>query len=259
MFNAGFIGAGNMGGALLHAVAKTGASVGVFDTDPAKVAGAQKEGAAFADAKTLAAESELLFLAVKPNVILGVCREIAPALSAQTVLVTMAAGVALSDVAAAAGTRKVIRIMPNTPVAVGAGLILYCSADAVSKEEEARFSEILRYSGKLDPIDEKNIDAAAALSGCGPAFVYPFAEALADGAVRCGVPRAKAMEYAAATILGSAEMLLKSGRHPGELKDAVCSPGGTTIEGVLTLERAGFRAAAADAVIAAYEKTKKLK
>ena len=108
-------------------------------------------------------------------------------------------------------------------------------------------------------IEERLIDAASAVSGCGPAFAYMFAEALADGGVACGLPRAQALKFAAGMLEGAAEMILESGKHPGELKDAVCSPGGTTIQGVRTLEENGFRGAVMDAVIAAYEKTLKLK
>ena len=116
----------------------------------------------------------------------------------------------------------------------------------------------MRFTGKLDRLDEHLIDAATALSGCGPAYMYLFMEALADGAVACGIPRAKAMEYAAATMAGAAEMVMQTGLHPGALKDAVCSPGGSTIMGVRTLEQRGLRSAAMDCVIAAYEKSKQL-
>ena len=114
-------------------------------------------------------------------------------------------------------------------------------------------------AGKLDPIPEDKIDAASALSGCGPAFVYMFAEALSDGAVECGLPRDKAMLYAAQTLLGAAKLLKESGKHPGALKDAVCSPGGTTIAGVHALEDGAFRASTMNAVKRAYERTLELK
>ena len=116
----------------------------------------------------------------------------------------------------------------------------------------------MSHAGIMDKLDEKMIDAACALSGSGPAFVYMFIEALADGAVECGLPRKNALLYAAQTVLGSASLVLESGKHPGELKDAVCSPGGTTIAGVHALERGGFRANAMDAVLAAYNKAKEL-
>ena len=260
-YTAAFIGAGNMGGALAAAVYKAAPDIAVCEQNPSRVAALRETmpSLAVADAQSASAESRFLFLGVKPDVVRAVAASVADALSPGTVVVTMAAGVPLADISAAARTERVIRIMPNTPAAVGAGMILYCTGAGVTEADEAQFLSLMRFAGVIDKIPEGKIDAAAALSGCGPAFVYIFAEALADGAVRCGLPRDKALLYAEQTIAGSAAMLLESGKHPGELKDAVCSPGGTTIEGVLAMERAGFRAAAADAVIAAYEKTAKLK
>ena len=135
---------------------------------------------------------------------------------------------------------------------------LFCTSAAVTQEEKKEFSELLGFSGVIDEISENLIDAASALSGSGPAFMYMFVEALADGAVACGLPRAKAVEYAAMTMAGSAEMLLAARQHPGALKDAVCSPGGSTIVGVQTLENHGFRGAAMDCVIDTYRKNKEL-
>lgn len=256
MFDAGFIGAGNMGGALIGAILRGGASVGAYDRFPEKAAAA---GAEVLASDTAAADSRFVFLAVKPAGIRDAAQSVGPCLGPDTVLVTIAAGVALADVCKAAGTQRVIRIMPNTPVSVGEGMVLYCTAPGVSQADEEAFLALMSRAGRLDKIDEKLIDAAAALSGCGPAYVYIFAEALADGAVRCGLPRDKAMLYAKQTLAGAAKLMLESGKHPGELKDAVCSPGGTTIEGVLALEENSFRFAAASAVTAAYDKTAKLK
>ena len=252
-YAAGFIGAGNMGGALLRAVRKQTDSVAVFDTDAEKAAAS---GAAVLPTKTLAAVCRFVFLGVKPNAVAAVCAEIAPVLTAETVVVSMAAGITTQTLCAQLGTDRVVRIMPNTPVSVGAGLILYAPSAGITAADEADFLALLQYAGGFDRLDEKLMNAGMAVSGCGPAYVYMFCEALADGAVRCGLPRDKAMRYAAETLLGGAEMLLQSGKHPGELKDAVCSPGGTTIEGVLALENGAFRAAVADAVIRAYDKTK---
>ena len=258
-YDISFIGAGNMGSALLAAAAKTGKRVAVFDVDAAKArALAERCGAVFAPAAEIAAESRIVFLAVKPNIIETVCRELSGSFAAETLLVTMAAGKTAAEIAAAAGTERVIRIMPNTPAAVGKGMTVYAPGKGVTAEDEALFLQAMEHAGVTDKLDEKLIDAAMSLSGCGPAYVYMFAEALADGAVACGLPRDKANKYAAATIAGAAEMLLQPGAQPGPLKDAVCSPGGTTIAGVLQLEEKGFRGAAAEAVIAAYEKTKKL-
>ena len=122
------------------------------------------------------------------------------------------------------GDYPVIRIMPNTPVSIGKGMILCCADSKVTAEETEDFKKAMAFAGSVDFIDESLIDAASALSGCGPAFVYMFIEALSDGAVECGLARSKAINYACQTLIGSAELVLKSGKHPGELKDAVCSP-----------------------------------
>ena len=138
-------------------------------------------------------------------------------------------------------------------------MILYTCGDGVTKEEEQTFLDAMSGAGKLAPLPERLIDAGSSVAGCGPAFVDLFIEALADGGVACGLPRSTALELAAQMVAGSARLVLESGSHPGVLKDAVCSPGGTTIQGVRTLEKAGFRGAVMDAVIAAYEKNATLK
>ncbi|MEM5780183.1 MAG: pyrroline-5-carboxylate reductase dimerization domain-containing protein, partial [Lawsonibacter sp.] len=148
----------------------------------------------------------------------------------------------------------VIRLMPNTPVAVGAGVIQYC-AQGVSQEELGAFQTLMAPAGLVDRISEELSDASSALSGCGPAFCALLIEALADGGVACGLPRDKAQLYTAQMVKGAAMLMLETGIHPGAMKDGVCSPGGTTIQGVRILEEQGFRAAAMNAVIAAYEKT----
>ncbi len=256
----GFIGCGNMGGALARAVARVSyAKVCLYDmdTERAKALGEEIDGVAVTLADVC--KCDCVFLGVKPNIIAGVLGEISPMIGKNTVLISMAAGVSLEKIEAALGRPcKVIRIMPNTPVAYGKGMILYTTSDMVEEVEVEKFLDLMKFSGRLDRIPEKIIDAGSAVSGCGPAFVYMFIEALADGGVAAGLPRDKAMEYAASTVLGAAVTVLESGRHPGELKDAVCSPGGSTIEGVLALEAGGMRGVVADAVISAYEKTKKL-
>ena len=151
-----------------------------------------------------------------------------------------------------------IRIMPNTPCAVGEGVILCDANSLVSREELEEFTEGMSGAGVIDRLDEKLIDAGSAVAGCGPAFVCLLMEALADGGVACGLPRQKALLYAAQMVKGTAALQLAAGDHPGVMKDAVCSPGGSTIAGVRTLEERGFRGAAMDAVIAAAEKTREL-
>ena len=152
----------------------------------------------------------------------------------------------------------VIRIMPNTPCAVGSGVILYDANEQVTPEELEKFATAMSGAGLLDRLEERLIDAGSAVAGCGPAFACLFLEALADGGVACGLPRQKAVVYAAQMLKGTASLLLETGQHPGAMKDAVCSPGGSTIAGVRKLEENGFRGAAMDAVIAALERTAEL-
>ena len=261
----GFIGAGNMGGALARAVAKA-VDPGVMVLADQCVEKAQelaKElGCHTADSLAVAQSCEYIFLGVKPQVMENALGQIAPVLAARTdafVLVSMAAGVSIADIRKMAGKDyPVIRIMPNIPASVGCGTILYDTTDTVSQEQETFFRESLGHAGLVDKLPEGLIDAGSALSGCGPAFVSMFVEALADGAVACGLPRDKAMAYAAQTVMGSAQMLLHKQMHPGQLKDAVCSPGGSTIAGVAALEEGGFRGSAMDAVISAYYRTLEL-
>lgn len=266
MITAGFIGCGNMGGALASAAAKAigGKYILLSDFMQDKADSlAAKISAHSSDNKTIAENCKYIFLGVKPQVIFDTIKDITPVLKKRKdryVIVSMAAGISIEAILKAFGVEvPVIRIMPNTPVAVGRGVILWSCTEDVTNDEIAEFEEIFRLAGITDRIDEKLIDAASALSGCGPAFVYLFIEALSDGAVLCGLPRDKALLYAAETAKGAAEMVIKSGKHPAELKDNVCSPGGTTIEGVRALEEGSFRADSIGAVVKAYEKTLKLK
>ena len=262
----GFIGCGNMGGALAQAVTKSvnPFEVALCDANVERaLALAESLGCGVTTTQELAASARFIFLGVKPQGCEALFDTLRPILTARTdrfVLITMAAGLSLDAVAKMSGAQvPIIRIMPNTPVSVGEGMILYAVNEAVTEKDLEQFLAALSKAGKLDAIAEDKIDAASALSGCGPAFVYLFAEALADGAVECGLTRDKANLYAAQTLLGAATLLLESGKHPGELKDAVCSPGGTTIAGVHALEESAFRSASMNAVTAAYEKTLKLK
>ena len=261
----GFIGAGNMGGALATAAAKAvgGNRLLVADADTQKAqALADVLGAAVADNATVAQQCAYIFLGVKPQMMEGVLTPLVPLFAAREqspVLITMAAGLSVACIRQWSGVDTVIRIMPNTPVAVGEGMIQYTAADEVSAAQKEAFTALMARAGRLDEIPERLIDAASSVSGCGPAFAYLFMEALADGGVECGLPRAQALEYAAQMMLGAAKMVLETDRHPGALKDAVCSPGGTTIAGVHALEAGGFRSLAMDAVTAAYDRTMELK
>ena len=171
----------------------------------------------------------------------------------------MLAGVQLERLERTLGAdKKIIRILPNTPCAVGQGVVLYCANARVTDDDLAAFCALMADAGIVDPVPEHLIDAGCAITGCGPAFAYMFIEALADGGVKCGLPRAKAVRYAAQMLAGSAEMVLRSGKHPELLKDEVCSPGGSTIAGVDALEQRAFRGSCIAAVEAAFEKTRRL-
>lgn len=255
----GFIGCGNMGGALAKALAKTTTDVILSDpSDAAKVL-ASDLGVMYGSNEE-AVTCDRLFLAVKPNILEGVLTKLRPGLAEhKPTLISMAAGVSIAQIEAYAGTKlPIIRIMPNTPAAVGKGMITYCTNDLVNDETLADFLSDMSAAGSFDRLDEKLIDVATAVSGCGPAFMYMFIEAMADGAVACGLPRDKAQRYAAATMAGAAQMVLDTGIHPGALKDAVCSPGGSTIVGVRVLEEHGFRGAVMDCVEAAFRKSQDL-
>ena len=261
----GFIGTGNMGGALAKAAAKSLDPKNILlanKTFAKAQALAEQLGCKAVEAETVAREAELLFLGVKPHMMADLLSDLAPILASREkpfCLVSMAAGLTMADIQRMAGAEyPVIRIMPNTPVSVGQGVILY---DKTKNLPQAMLEEFLwgmDQAGLLDPLPEKLMDAASAVAGCGPAFAALFMEALADGGVACGLPRAKAMEYAAKMLLGTAVLALESGQHPGALKDAVCSPGGSTIAGVRALEQGAFRAAAMNAVEAAFHRTKEL-
>ena len=259
MIKIGFIGCGNMGGALAAAAAKhEDAEIRLFDTNEAKASAlAERIGGNVCNIDSVC-ECDLVFLGVKPHIIPIVADEIASKVAASgATVISMAAGVSIIKLEVMLGEVPIIRIMPNTPAEVGHGMILY-TANAKGEEAIPLFLEAMAAAGKFDAIEERLIDAASAISGCGPAFVYMFIEALADGGVMSGLPRDKAMLYAAETLIGAAEVVKQTGRHPGALKDAVCSPGGSTIEGVKALEDGKMRGTIMEAVIASYEKTVKL-
>ncbi len=254
-----------MGGALARAVraALPDGELFLSDRSREKAEALAKElGAEVLDNETAAKRADYLFLGVKPQMLGGLAKEIGEitrARGSSVTLVSMAAGVPIARINELFGiTVPVIRIMPNTPVSVGKGLVLWCANGTVQPGGKQDFRAMLAKAGVLSELPEGLIDAGCALSGCGPAFVCLFLEAMADGAVTCGLPRAQAMEYAAQTLLGTAALLLETGKHPGELKDAVCSPAGSTIAGVRALENGAFRADVMNAVIAAFERTKEL-
>ena len=256
----GFIGCGNMGGAIARALRNTTADILLSDRSGKGKLLAQELGVSYSDNITIAQSCDRIFLGVKPHLMEGMLKPLQEILAREKpLLITIAAGLTIAQIETFAGCRRpVIRIMPNTPVAVGKGMTQYCCNELVTADMLESFLQDMAPCGKLDMLDESLIDAASALSGSGPAYMYIFLEALADGAVACGIPRQKAMEYAAVTMIGAAETYLATKQHPGALKDAVCSPGGSTIEGIRALEQHGFRSAAMDCVAATYRKNKEL-
>ena len=252
----GFIGVGNMGGPVAAAVCRgAGADKVLLCNRTAEKAEklARRLGCRVADNHTAASTCRYLFLGVKPQNMPQLLEGLRPILQEKKpVLVSMAAGLTASQIEEMAGGNiPVLRIMPNTPVAIGCGVILYCKNDLLTEEDEQALVQALSPAGIVDPLEERLMDAGSALCGCSPAFTDLYMEAMADGAVACGIPRAKALKYAAAAVAGAAQLALESGEHPGALKDKVCSPGGSTIQGIRMLENRAFRGAVMEAVITA--------
>ncbi len=251
----GFTGTGNMGSALARAVRRALPEAELYfsNRSPGKAqALAEELGGQAVSNEEAAWRCGLLFLGVKPNVIPAVLEGLSPIFDRREdppLLASMAAGVTLEELEALAPRCPVVRIMPNTPVSIGQGATLYTCGKRAKKEERDLVLAALARSGSLVEIPESQMKAAGVVAGCGPAFVDLFLEALADGGVFCGLPRDLALRLAAEMTAGAARLALESGRHPGALKDAVCSPGGSTIRGVRRLEQAGFRGGVIDAVI----------
>lgn len=262
----GMIGTGHMGGALAVAASKVlaGEDLLLSNRSVEKAHALAKQiGAVVSSNEEIALQCDYLFLGVKPQMMaemLAPLRETLQARSTPFVLISMAAGLSISAIQSmAGGAYPTIRIMPNTPVEVGAGMILYSVSEQVSAQQIDGLKSGLSQAGLFDELPEALIDAGSAVSGCGGAFADLFLEGLADGGVACGLPRDKSLRYAEQMLLGSAKLALATHLHPGVLKDAVCSPGGTTIAGVRALEEGAFRADAMGAVIAAYRRTLELK
>ncbi|MCH5299158.1 MAG: pyrroline-5-carboxylate reductase [Ruminococcus sp.] len=259
MYNFGFIGTGNMGGALATAVSKTTKSVLLADHFAEKAEElAQKLGCGHGDNEQIAKECKFIFLGVKPQMMADMLGSISEILKNRTddfVLVTMAAGLTIDTIRNMSGTNaRVIRIMPNTPVMVEQGEILYCKSDNTTDEQLAQFLENMKLAGQLTAIDESLMDAGCSVSGCGPAFVYMFIKGLAQGGADCGIDEKTSLTLAAQTVLGSAKLLLESGTDPDILIKNVCSPGGSTIEGVKSLEGDGLESIVKKAVGASYKR-----
>jgi pyrroline-5-carboxylate reductase len=262
----GFIGAGQMARALASGFVKAG----LFDSGQIVASDAVETALAdfaqlvpgaqtVADNAQVFAGADVVFLAVKPQHINGVLAEIAPQVTGEPLIVSIAAGVPISRLAAALGKQaRLVRVMPNTPCLIGRSASAYCLGPNTTEADAALVEKLLSAVGRSFCLDEKLLDAVTGLSGSGPAFVCVMIEALSDGGVRMGLPRDVARALAAQTVRGTAELILKTGEHPAVLKDRVASPGGTTIAGLEALEAHGFRAALIAAVEAATERSAEL-
>lgn len=261
----GFIGVGSMGEAILK---------GVLEKDPDAAAGmlvsartAETLGRMEARYgvrgtsmnRDVAAHADILFLGVKPHQYREVIEEIRVDLGSHTVVVNMAAGISILQMEHWFGKEiQAVKIMPNTPAAVGEAMTAVSFSESFREGEKEAFMALIQSFGRALEVEEKHMDAVTGVSGSSPAYAYMFIEALADGAVKHGMKRKDAYVFAAQAVLGAAKMVLETGLHPGVLKDQVTSPGGTTIEAVAALEREGLRHAVLSAVDACVEKSKKM-
>ncbi len=262
----GFIGLGNMASAIIGGILSKGlaAPADILGADPSVAAqnkAREQLGITLCTENTAVAEAvDVLFLAVKPNYLGSVIEEIKGSVSADTIVVSIAAGRTLEFMQKAFGevAAKVVRCMPNTPALVLEGCTAVTPGAYVTEQETKTVLTLLSAFGKAHVVPEKLMDAVVGVSGSSPAYVFLFIEAMADAAVAAGMPRNQAYEFAAQAVYGSAKMVLETGMHPAELKDMVCSPGGTTIEAVRVLEETGFRGSIMAAIEACVEKSKNL-
>lgn len=257
-----FIGSGNMGkaiiGGIIHSQLTQAEQLFVYDIDPEKSAQMQQQfGINAVDSVTeIAALADILFIAVKPNAMATVLEQIKPHLRMECLVVSIAAGITLATLEhGLSNQHKIIRTMPNTPALVNAAMCSVTPNANITPAELERVVRIFKSFGEAEVLSEYLIHSVIAVSGSAPAYAFMFIEAMADAAVLGGMPRAQAYKFAAQTLLGSAKMVLETGKHPAELKDMVCSPGGTTIEAVKVLEEKGFRAAIIDAMVSCMAKS----
>lgn len=262
----GFIGCGAMGGALAGAICKgnkkyaSSLTVSSASFEETKNFAAKNKCTAARTNIEVVEKSRFIFIAVKPVHVAGVLTEISDYVKKDTVIISMAAGLPLPALMALCPINTpVVRIMPNTPALVGQAMTAVCFNDKISAQDKATVCKLLETAGIVNVVPENMMDCVTAVSGSGPAYAFMFIEAMADAAVKCGMKRDDAYIYAAQTLKGAACQVLETGKAPAVLKDAVCSPGGTTIEAVSALEHGGFRAAVIDAVTAAYEKSKSMR
>ena len=265
MAKIGFIGMGNMGYAMLKGVLSIydKADVIFSDANPKRVRQVYDEtGVCFADSNAECANrARIVVLAVKPQFFPAVLKNIEHVITSEHIVISIAPGYSIEDLQKALGYEKrIVRAMPNTPALIGEGMTGVCYDETrFTAEEQKEIETFFSSFGKMELVPERLINAVVCASGSSPAYVYMFIEALADSAVKYGLPRDAAYRMAAQAVAGSARMVLETGKHPGELKDMVCSPGGTTIAGVSALEEHGFRSAIIKATDLCYDKCSKLK
>lgn len=262
----GFIGLGNMATAIIGGILQNNV------VEPQNIIGSDALSTAMENIKTkfnittvinnieVAKQADILFLAVKPLYVPDVMKDIKDVVSKDTIVVSIVAGKTIEYLTEQFGRTdvKIVRCMPNTPALVLAGCTGVCAGENVTTEELDKVLAILRCFGTANVVPERLMDVVVGISGSSPAYVFMFIEAMADEAVAEGMPRAQAYEFAAQAVLGSAKLVLETKKHPGELKDMVCSPGGTTIQAVKVLEELGMRAAVMDAMEACIEKSRQL-
>jgi len=257
----GFIGTGAMGGAMLKGIHAKNPSFQfhIYDKDSMKMDETAKAHGAVThlNEASVAAASDIVFLAVKPNHMEGVLQACTGVSTEGKVFVTLAVGLPLALYLRFLGENaKVVRTMPNTPALIGEGITLYCCTTGVNPEERRIVVSLLETAGMVEELEERLMSEVTAVTSSSPAFFFMMLEAMGDAAVLSGIPRAAAYRWAAAAMAGSARLLLQSGKHPGELKDMVTSPAGTTIEGLAVLEREGFRSAVIEAMGAVTRKAR---
>ena len=259
------IGGGQMALALAEGFCRAGllkpSDITVFDPHPAakERLAARVPGIIFAEAGSqAAAAARIVFLAVKPQQAAAACHDFAASLGADAVVVSIVAGLTTHRLAELTGTRRIVRVMPNTPCLVGRGVSVICHTPDVPAADAARVHELLAAVGRVHEADESLMDAVTGLSGSGPGFVALVVEALADGGVKAGLPRQLALALATETLSGTAALLEQTGEHPAQIKDRVSSPGGTTIAGLAVLEQRGVRGALIDAVVTAAARAREL-
>jgi len=261
----GFIGCGNMGKAMIGGIINSGqlkaTDIIVSDLNEAALKAANEELGIHTttDSVELAKNTEIIVVAVKPNIYGIILEQIKEVITPSTIIVTIAAGISIGFVENILGSdMKVIRTMPNTPALVGEGMTAMCPNKNISDDEKTLILNLLSGFGKTEIVGEYLIDAVIGASGSAPAYVFMFIEAMADAAVLAGMPRAQAYTFAAQAVYGSAKMVMETGMHPGALKDMVCSPGGTTIEAVKMFEKTGLRSSVIESVTACIDKSKEM-